>query len=60
MAIIHSTAIVDPQAQLADDVSVGAYTIIGPNVRIGAGTVVHPRCEIKAEAGTRYASRALV
>ena len=47
MAMIHPTAIVDPQAQLADDVSVGAYTIIGPHVRIGAGTVIGPHCVIE-------------
>lgn len=40
MANIHSTAIVDPKAQLASDVEVGPYAIIGPDVKIGAGTVV--------------------
>lgn len=38
--MIHETAIIDPQAKLADDVSVGPYSIIGPGVEIGAG------CEI--------------
>ncbi|MDX9971521.1 MAG: acyl-ACP--UDP-N-acetylglucosamine O-acyltransferase [FCB group bacterium] len=41
---IHSTAIVDARAELADDVEVQPYTIIGPQVRIGAGTVVGPHC----------------
>ena len=40
MTRIHPTALVDPGAELADDVSVGAYSIIGPQVRIGAGTTV--------------------
>lgn len=40
MANVHSTAIVDPKAQLASDVEVGPYAIIGPDVKIGAGTVV--------------------
>jgi UDP-N-acetylglucosamine acyltransferase len=40
MANIHSTAIVDPQAQLDASVTVGPYTIIGPHVRIAAGTTV--------------------
>lgn len=35
---IHPTAIVDARAELADDVEVGPYSIIGPDVRIGAGT----------------------
>jgi UDP-N-acetylglucosamine acyltransferase len=38
--MIHSTAIVDPKAQLAANVEVGPYAIIGPDVQIGEGTVV--------------------
>jgi UDP-N-acetylglucosamine acyltransferase len=37
---IHPTAIVSTQAQLADDVEVGAHAIIGENVKLGAGCVV--------------------
>jgi len=40
MARIHPSAIVDPGAELADDVSVGPYAVIGAAVRIGAGTTV--------------------
>ena len=40
MATIHPTAIVDAKAQLAADVEVGPYAIIGPDIKIGAGTVV--------------------
>jgi len=47
MATIHSTAIVDPQAQLGDDVAIGPYSIIGPHVSIGAGTVVGPHVVIE-------------
>lgn len=42
MSKIHPTAIVDGRAELADDVEVGPYSIIGPNVVIGAGTVLGP------------------
>ena len=35
---IHATAIVDPKAELASDVEVGAYSIIGANVKIDSGT----------------------
>jgi UDP-N-acetylglucosamine acyltransferase len=38
MARIHPSASVDPGAELADDVEVGAFAVIGPDVRIGAGT----------------------
>jgi UDP-N-acetylglucosamine acyltransferase len=38
--LIHSTALIDPLAQLDSTVSVGAYSLIGPHVKIGAGTTV--------------------
>ena len=47
MALIHPRAIVDPAAWLDSSVSVGAYTLIGPQVRIGAGTTVGPHCVIE-------------
>ncbi|MDD0809064.1 acyl-ACP--UDP-N-acetylglucosamine O-acyltransferase [Curvibacter sp. RS43] len=47
MAQIHPTAIVDPAAELDSSVTVGAYTLIGPNVIIGAGTTVGPHCVIE-------------
>ena len=43
---IHPTAIVSPQARLADEVTVGAFSLIGPNVTIGSGTVVGPHAVI--------------
>ncbi len=43
---IHPQAIVDPKAQLAEGVSVGAFSIIGPNVSIDAGTEVGPHVVI--------------
>ena len=45
-ARIHATAIVSPGAEIADDVEVGAYSLIGPNVSIGPGTQVGPHCII--------------
>jgi UDP-N-acetylglucosamine acyltransferase len=44
---IHATAIVDPQAQLHESVSVGPYTVIGPHVKIGAGTSIGAHCVIE-------------
>ena len=38
MSRIHPTAVVDPDAQLADDVVVGPYCIIGANVIVASGT----------------------
>jgi UDP-N-acetylglucosamine acyltransferase len=39
---IDPRAIVSPKADLASDVTVGAYTIIGDGVTIGAGTWIGP------------------
>ena len=37
---IHATAVVDPQAEIHETVSLGAYSVVGPNVSIGPNTVV--------------------
>lgn len=43
---IHETAIIHPDATLAEDVEVQAYSIVGPHVTLGKGTVVGPHCVI--------------
>ncbi len=43
---IHPTALVAPGAELAADVTVGAYAVIGSRVRIGAGTEIGPHVVI--------------
>jgi UDP-N-acetylglucosamine acyltransferase len=43
---IDPRAVVSPGAQLAADVEVGAFTIIGPDVTIGAGTWIGPHAVI--------------
>ena len=35
---IHSSAQVDPLAELGDDVGIGPFCVVGPQVRIGRGT----------------------
>ena len=45
--MIHPTAIIEPGARLAADVSVGAYSLIGPQVEIGPGSVVGPHVVIE-------------
>ncbi|NNM80331.1 MAG: acyl-ACP--UDP-N-acetylglucosamine O-acyltransferase, partial [Gallionella sp.] len=44
--MIHQTAIVHPDAKLASDVEIGAYTLIGAHVEIASGTVVGPHVVI--------------
>ncbi|PIY28709.1 MAG: acyl-[acyl-carrier-protein]--UDP-N-acetylglucosamine O-acyltransferase [Comamonadaceae bacterium CG_4_9_14_3_um_filter_60_33] len=47
LTAIHSTAIVDPAAELDSTVTVGPYSIIGPHVKIGAATTVGPHCVLE-------------
>jgi UDP-N-acetylglucosamine acyltransferase len=44
--VIHPTAQVDPGARLGARVSIGAFSIIGPDVDIGEGTTIGPHCVI--------------
>jgi UDP-N-acetylglucosamine acyltransferase len=43
---IDPRAIVSPKAELAADVTVGAYSVIGDDVKIGAGTWIGPHAVI--------------
>lgn len=44
--MIHPTAIVDASARVAEDVEIGAYSVIGAEVEIGAGCVIGPHVVI--------------
>ncbi len=43
---IHSTAIIDPSAKIAEGVTIGAYSVIGAGVEIGANTWIGPHVVI--------------
>ena len=47
MSRIHATALVALRAELADDVSVGPYSVIGADVRIGPGSSIGPHCVVE-------------
>lgn len=47
MSRIHSTAIIDPKAELHESVEVGPYSIIGAGVRIGEGSWIGPHVVLK-------------
>lgn len=49
MARIHPTALVDAQAELAEDVEVGPYAVIGGKVRIGSDTRIGPHAVVTGE-----------
>ena len=44
---IHSCAIIDPRAIIAEDVSIGPWTTIGADVEIGSGCVIESHVVIK-------------
>lgn len=44
--MIESQAIIDPHAKIADDVEIGAFTIIGRDVEIDSGTWIGPHVVI--------------
>jgi len=44
---IHPTAIIEPGAELADDVTIGAYAYVGARAVIGAGTVLHHHANVE-------------
>jgi UDP-N-acetylglucosamine acyltransferase len=46
MAKIHPTAIIDPRAELAEDVTIGAFCIIKGVVRIGSGTRIEDQTHV--------------
>ncbi len=55
MTSVHPTAIIDPSAELADDVRVGPYCVIGPDVQIGGGSVLdaHVTIGMRTVLGSR-------
>jgi len=61
---IHKTAVVHPDAELAPDVEVGAYSIIGKDVRIDEGTKIGSHVVIEQNTdvgpGCRICSHAVI
>ena len=47
MTQIHATAVVDSQAELASDVTIGPYAVVGPHVRIGEGSSIGAHCVVE-------------
>ena len=45
--MIHPTAIIDPQARIGANVSIGAYSIVGADVEIGDNTTIGPHVVIE-------------
>ena len=47
MTRVHATAVVDRGAELAHDVTVGPYAVIGADVKVGSGTHIGAHCVIE-------------
>lgn len=47
MTNIHSSAVVDPTAQLGMDVDIGPYCVVGPNVKLAGGCKLHSHVVIE-------------
>ncbi len=45
--MLHTQAIIHPEAKIAEDVKVGPWSIIGAGVEIGAGTVIESHVVLK-------------
>ena len=44
--MIHKTAIIDSNAKISQNVTIGPYSVIGPNVEIGDGTLIQSHVNI--------------
>jgi UDP-N-acetylglucosamine acyltransferase len=57
-AEIHPTAVVDPQAKVADGVRIGPFCVVGPEVGLGEGVVLHSHVAVAGR--TRVGARTQV
>jgi UDP-N-acetylglucosamine acyltransferase len=44
--MIHPSSVIDDSAEIADGVEIGAFCLVGPNVKIGRGSVLKERVSI--------------
>ena len=44
--MIHKTALVDSKAKISENVTIGPYSVIGPEVEIGANSILHSHVNI--------------
>lgn len=55
--MIHPTVLIDPEARIGDNVSIGAYTVIGAGVSVGDDTWIGPHAVIKGPTVIGKANR---
>lgn len=47
---VHTSAVIDPSAELGRDVAIGPFVLVGPRVVIGDGAVLHAGVHVHADA----------
>lgn len=55
---IHASAVIDPEARVADDVWIGACVVISRGAEIGAGVRLHPHATVYE--GVRIGARSVI
>ena len=45
--MIHKLSVIDPSAKIDNGVSIGPYSVIGPEVEIGKDSVIHSHVVIE-------------
>jgi UDP-N-acetylglucosamine acyltransferase len=48
--MIHKTAIIDPKSKISSNVSIGPYSVIGPDVEIDENTIIYSHVSISGHA----------
>ena len=57
LILIDKNAIVDPAAEIAEDVKIGPFSVIGPDVHIKSGSVIGPHVVINGPTTIGYDNR---
>ena len=57
LVLIDKNAIIDPAAEIAEDVQIGPFTVIGPDVLIKSGSVIGPHVVINGPTTIGYDNR---
>ena len=47
--MIHKTAIIDPKSKISSNVSIGPYSVIGPDVEIDENTIIYSHVSISGQ-----------
>ena len=47
--MIHKLSLIDPLAKIDDGVTIGPYSVIGPEVEIGKNSIIHSHVVIEGQ-----------